>query len=606
MKPLLTLTLFLYALILSAQKLTRGTYLQAASPNQITFRWRTDTACIGTVRYGTAFNALSKIASETRATKEHIVTIGGLTPETKHFYSIFGGANMLITNSEDNHFYTFPTEGSKKKRRIWVLGDEGSGNDDARTVAKAFEGYLKQNNIPYLDLWLTLGDNAYTDGRDEEFQTNFFDIYKNTKIIRQSPLFPCLGNHEYCNTNEKCQDTHEIAYKDIFTLPSKGEAGGKASNKWEYYSYNCGNAHFVCLDSYGEENDKRFWLDEAQRRWMEQDLKQANANPNIKWVILYWHHPPYSVSSHNSDLEWDLQALRENLIPIVEKYKVDLVLNGHSHAYERSRLMRGHTGDQTTFDFVKHLSPAKNNGNSSGLYDNSLQSCPYIKNSKSIDNEGIVYVVNGSGSVAYNQNPDFPHKSMRAYLPTATKASFNNSNPGSMLIEIEDNRLDAKFIDKNGAVTDQFTMMKDVIRRDTLNVKTGQSITLKPSWIGSYRWDNTALTPTINVSPAVNTMYTVRDAERCIRDTFEVRINATAVTDITRKFIISPNPTMGTVFLEDIDFQNNKQVEIFNVIGQKVKEILILGEAMVLDMSDLHQGIYFLKIGFLMQKIIKN
>jgi hypothetical protein len=148
--------------------------------------------------------------------------------------------------------------------------------------------------------------------------------------------------------------------------------------------------------------------------------------------------------------------------------------------------------------------------------------------------------------------------------------------------------------------------MKDVSRRDTLNVKMGQSITLKPSWVGSYRWNNTALTPTINVNPTVNTMYTVRDAERCVRDTFEVRINTTTVIDKVEKFTISPNPTTGIVFLQDIDFQDNKQVEIFNMIGQKVKEAQVLDETMVLDLSDFQHGIYFLKIGLLMQKIVKN
>ncbi len=608
MKPLLTFLILTLPIFLSAQTLTRGPYLQAATPTQITLRWRTDVACLGSIRYGTALNAQNKTATEPQVTTEHIVTLTNLTPETQFFYTLYGGTVLLQGNNIDNHFFTFPTEGSKKKRRIWVIGDEGTGDDNQRNVAKAFEGYVKQNNIPYIDLWLTLGDNAYSSGTQEEFQSNFFDIYKNTKITKQTPLFPCLGNHDYCNSNATdCQDNHQIAYKDIFTVPTKGEAGGKASNKWEYYSYNWGNAHFVCLDSYGEENNKRFWLDEAQRRWLEQDLQHNQNNPHIKWTILYWHHPPYTMGSYSSDNDGEMRGVRENLIPIIEKYKVDLVLNGHSHVYERSRLMRGHIGKEASFDTLKHLAPIKNNGSSSGLYDNSTQSCPFIKNSKAIENEGIIYVVNGSSGGVWSENESFPHEAMRAYTPTATQASFNKTKQGSFYIEIEDNRLDAKFIDITGAVADQFTMMKDVVKKDTLTVKIGESISLKASWLGSYKWSNNTSTQSISVTPSVKTTYLVRDIQNCLRDTFEVKVTPlSGITENEKTFTIFPNPASTEIVLQDIDFQNNKQIEIYNIIGQKVKEKQILSETMVLDISDLEQGIYMLKIGFSMKKIIKN
>jgi hypothetical protein len=590
------------------QKLIRGPYLQIAAPTQMTVRWRTDVPCIGTVRYGLSQTVLSNVASETAATTEHIVTVKNLTPETKYFYSIAGG-QTLLQSGIDNFFNTFPLEGGKKKRRIWVIGDEGLVDDRTRKVARSVENHMLKNGITHTDAWLTLGDNAYSNGSDEAFQMGFFDYYKDSKFMRQTPLFPCLGNHDYCygdSIQAQCVDNHSLVpFGKIFSLPSAGQAGGKASGKWEYYSFNLGNAHFVCLDSYGEENDKRFWIDEAQRRWMEADLKDAQSNPNIKWIIMYWHHPPYTMGSYSSDNDYELKSIRENLVPVIEKYKVDLILNGHSHVYERSRLLRGHYGKEETFDTTKHLASNRNYGLSSGLYDGSLNSCPFVKNSQSPQNEGTIYVVNGSSAGVWSEIESFPHEVMRAYTPTANKASYNKTKCGSLYLEIEDNRLDAQWIDEDGLIGDQFTMMKDVSKRDTLAVRSGQSITLKPSWIGSYQWSvNNAATPTLQVTPTLKTTYLVRDKELCLRDTFEVRITTRTTDEQEHLYKIFPNPAYEMIYIQDIDFQRYRRVEVFNILGQKIVELPLVQRDMQIDCSDWNAGTYIVKLGESVRKVV--
>ncbi len=61
--------------------------------------------------------------------------------------------------------------------------------------------------------------------------------------------------------------------------------------------------------------------------WLRADLA-ATAQ---EWIIAYWHHPPYTKGSHDSDAEGDLVEVRENIVPILEDFGVDLVLCGHSH-----------------------------------------------------------------------------------------------------------------------------------------------------------------------------------------------------------------------------------------------------------------------------------
>jgi hypothetical protein len=89
----------------------------------------------------------------------------------------------------------------------------------------------------------------------------------------------------------------------------------------------------------------------AMLTWLTRDLA-ANRQP---WIIAFWHHPPYSKGSHNSDTETQLIEMRTNVLPILEANGVDLVLSGHSHAYERSKLIGGHYGLSTTLaaDMIK-------------------------------------------------------------------------------------------------------------------------------------------------------------------------------------------------------------------------------------------------------------
>ena len=71
--------------------------------------------------------------------------------------------------------------------------------------------------------------------------------------------------------------------------------------------------------------------------WLKEDL----AGTTQEWKIAFWHHPPYTKGSHDSDSENALADMRQNLVPILERGGADLVLTGHSYSYERSVLLNG-------------------------------------------------------------------------------------------------------------------------------------------------------------------------------------------------------------------------------------------------------------------------
>lgn len=80
--------------------------------------------------------------------------------------------------------------------------------------------------------------------------------------------------------------------------------------------------------------------------WLRDDLT-ANT---LQWVVVYFHHPPYSKGSHNSDASTELIDMRQNIIPLLEQHGVDLVMSGHSHSYERSFFIKNHLGLENTFN----------------------------------------------------------------------------------------------------------------------------------------------------------------------------------------------------------------------------------------------------------------
>ncbi|MFY0254146.1 purple acid phosphatase family protein [Chitinophaga sp. 30R24] len=488
--------------------LLRGPYLQSASSHGIVIRWRTDVSARSRVKYGTSPDKLDHQADDAALVTEHKIRITGLQPGTRYYYSI-GGFKDVLQGNEDNYFTTLPDAGKTGLYRIAALGDCGDNSINQRQVKEQLLKYLGKNE---LQAWILLGDNAYPDGTDAEFQSKFFNIYKDD-LLKKYPLFPAPGNHDYHDTDlseKSAQVTHQTTYYQNFTMPTEGEAGGVPSHTASYYSFDIGNIHFLSLDSYGKEDSSYRLYDTLgpQVTWIKQDLA---ANKNKGWVIAFWHHPPYTMGSHNSDEEDELVKIRENFIQVLERNGVDLVLNGHSHDYERTRLIKGHYGMAATFDAAKH-----NLSNSSGKYDGSANAAPYIKDS--LHQQGIVYVVSGSAGKLGGKQTIYPHPAM--YFADA-------DHGGSSLLEIQENRLDLKWICADGSIRDQFTMMKDVNKHTDIYIKKGQQAVLKASYIGAYQWssgkDNGR---SITVTPtAATSQYTVTDAYRHIKDTFTVHVS---------------------------------------------------------------------------------
>ncbi len=414
--------LALFASATSAQTVTRGPYLQLATPTGIVVRWRTSLPTDSAVRYGPTL-ALGLTTQVAASVTEHEVAISGLAPETSYLYAIGTSAGDLAGGDASYGFETPPLPGTAKPTRIWVQGDSGHANTASRAVRDA---YLAFPGAGGTDVWLMLGDNAYDDGTDAEFQSAVFDMYPG--LLRRVVLWPTLGNHD---GHTAFSATQSGPYYDIFTLPHNAQAGGVASGTEAYYSFDHGSVHFVCLDSEGTDRDPG----SAMLGWLEADL-QATSQP---WIIAYWHHSPYSKGTHDSDSESHGSDLRENALPILEAYGVDLVLTGHSHNYERSFLLDGHYGVSTTLLASMLLDAGDGRESGTGAYQKPGGFAPHT---------GTVYTVAGSSSSTGSGSLNHPVM----YLSLM--------HLGSLVLDVAGERLDARFLDDQGVVVDGWTLTK--------------------------------------------------------------------------------------------------------------------------------------------------
>jgi hypothetical protein len=351
-------------------------------------------------------------------------------PDTFYFYSV-GSAAETLAGGTNYFFRTAPPSGSHRPFRVWVLGDFGYTNRGALPVRNAYYNFATNR---YTDLWLMLGDNAYHSGGDEVWQFGVFNTF--AAILRQTPAWSTIGNQE---TGGAATLSPARPYLDVFSFPTNAEAGGVVSGTEKYYSFDYGNVHFICLDSMssGRTNGSPMLI------WLEADLA-ANTSD---WLVAFFHHPPYSKGSNDSDARTEQIQMRTNAVRLLESHGVNLVLAGHSHSYERSYLLDGHYGSSSTFttNFLKNAGDGRVDG--AGAYEKSSLG--------PVAHQGAVYAVAGSGSDVGTGTLNHP-------VMYRSLANF-----GSLVLDFHANRLEAKFIRETGATNDYFTMIKGAELRVT-------------------------------------------------------------------------------------------------------------------------------------------
>ena len=195
-----------------------------------------------------------------------------------------------------------------------VIGDSGQRTPAQFSIARQ----IASERPAFL---IHAGDIAYLQGNHLDFQLNHFEVY--SFLLNNVPFFPVPGNHEYGTENAG-------PYLSMHVVPSSSAPPEDAGR---YYSFDWGNAHFVCLDSNAPL--QRAARGEGQMlQWLDNDLRQTNQ----LWRVAVIHHAPYATGVNEGDGASLL--VRQYVVPILESRGVKVVLSGHEHSYQRSYPLR--------------------------------------------------------------------------------------------------------------------------------------------------------------------------------------------------------------------------------------------------------------------------
>ncbi|MFT5403707.1 MAG: hypothetical protein ACI9DF_002545 [Verrucomicrobiales bacterium] len=442
--------------VVEKPSLSRHPYVQLTTTSSAMVVWRTLGVSEPVLRYGTSPEALTeevreglikhppvsafdpiggmegepeglqlpRLWSAPPDTYQYEWTLNGLAAGTVYYYAVYHGDELLAGGDSEHFVRTIPPPESEQSLRFWVVGDSGNGGLLQRESFKAIQAQVAATRVP-IDAYIHLGDMAYVSGTDDEFEMNFFQIY--SPLLRNTVTWPTMGNHEAASASGV---TGIGVYYDAYVTPTQGEAGGVPSGSESYYAFDYGPVHFVCLNSH----DLNRAPDGEMAQWLREDLSRVEA----KWLVAFFHHPPYSKGTHDSDTETQLVEMREHIMPILESHGIDLVLSGHSHTYERSMLIDGAYATPTVAEGVIY-----DDGDGDPLNDGA-----YRKSADLNPNGGTLAVVagNGRGGVqALGLSPI-----MRRVVPEA----------GSLLLDLQGERLTGYMINDLNQLRDRFQIIK--------------------------------------------------------------------------------------------------------------------------------------------------
>jgi predicted phosphodiesterase len=310
------------------------------------------------------------------------------------FYRVSLGGKAIRQSS----FHTRKT--ADKSIRFIVVGDTADGNADSRTVA-----YQMAQAKP--EFMLIVGDIVYSKGLVSEYEKKFWPVYNNldkagptngAPIMQSVPFYGVLGNHDVGATN---LTFHPDGYGAFYffhpplngpthlasQMPLRGAddlitafqaAAGPRYPKMQFFSFDNGAAHFLCLDA----NKYVDPTEPALRKWIADDLARTTA----RWKFVFFHQPGFNASAkHNSE-----QAMRL-LSPVFEAGGVDVVFAGHVHNYQRSKPLK----------FAPTVKKAEK-----GLVAGKFTLDEQFDGQKQTQPNGIIYVVTGGGG-AKLYDPEF-------------------------------------------------------------------------------------------------------------------------------------------------------------------------------------------------------
>jgi len=235
--------------------------------------------------------------------RRHRVVVDGLEPDTKYLYSLGDGSAAGWTRWQS--VKTAPAR--LRNYRFLYLGDAQCGLEGwGKLLHKAFDRNTGAG-------FVLLAGDLVDRGNERTNWDHFF--LRAEGVFDKIPLMPCAGNHEYL-------DRGPWLYSSFFELPRNGPIG---IDPKLVYSFEYGDSFVAVLDSTLAVFSQK--AAQLQAEWLDAALARTRAT----WKFVMFHHPVYA--SHPTRL---YPSLLEVWGPVFDKHHVDMVLQGHDHAYLRT------------------------------------------------------------------------------------------------------------------------------------------------------------------------------------------------------------------------------------------------------------------------------
>ncbi|HEY2662025.1 MAG TPA: metallophosphoesterase family protein [Caulobacteraceae bacterium] len=283
--------------------------------------------------------------------------IGQLRPDTAYLY----GAQHDGAEAEFGTFRTAPR--GRASFTFTSFGDQGTPtlgrkyappagvtianppfvNDNLGSPAAADTTLGVERLQPLFHLFN--GDLCYANLANDRVRA-WWDFWENnSRSARKRPWMPSPGNHE----NELGNGPIGYqAYQTYFSVPQA--AGQTDVTRGLWYAFTAGSVRVISIANDdvayqdGGNSYVRGYSSGAQKVWLESELSASRRDPAIDWIVVCMHQVAISTAdmANGADL-----GIREEWVPLFDKYGVDLVVCGHEHHYERSHPIRGQETNAT-------------------------------------------------------------------------------------------------------------------------------------------------------------------------------------------------------------------------------------------------------------------
>lgn len=337
------------------------------------------------------------------------VTVSGLEENTEYYYQIYqDGAWQSVKIYKTNSFSNFSFLYVGDPQIGASTGQTSSETDtmseaDANLAARndaynwtnvLFNALSAHSNVSFI---VSAGDQVNTASNETEYAG-----FLGASVLSSIPLASTIGNHD----SKSSQYSLHFNNPNSFTSDMTDYTTGETLAGSDYY-YTYGNVLFIVIDT-----------NNYNCATHENVIKKAVTDyPDAKWRVVTFHQDIYGSGADHSDS--DGMILRTQLTPIMDKYDIDVVMQGHDHTYSRSYELTSDGSTHSSYDSSNYKTDSSAYASDNNCYDIT----DTTKSGTVVNPEGTLYLEANSstGSKFYNlitAQQDFISERSQTWTPS--------------------------------------------------------------------------------------------------------------------------------------------------------------------------------------------